>query len=894
MKNGLFIDHTFSLKTRLLVYLQGGELKVNLNHNLERDPLPTLSPFPFDDYADGLWHSFFIHLETNKIIVQVDNKISYTTKVLLVQSGLHYTFGGGVFGKSGFIGCIRRLMVQNTLIHLKSIKSLKLIELTPNEIVIGTCRMVDRCHPNPCEHGAVCRQDDYDFHCDCDSTGYTGAVCHSPKYPSSCDAFKLRPMHADFFHTSIDVDGSGPLKPFTVGCKMSPDYPIVTIVHHNSETTVNVKGYEAPGSYHQDLVYFTDIEQILLLMNRSYSCSQFLKYECYNAQLFNTPSETSFNPFTWWMSRSNQKMSYWGGSLPHSRKCSCGISGTCKDPNAWCNCDSKGYASKWLVDEGSVSEKEYLPIRSIFVGDTGLTSSDEKKARFTIGPLHCEGNNMLDNVVTFRQLDSLIPLPLKEFGSSADIHLQFKTTAESGVLIHLAGPDDYVKLSLIGQKNIQLSFDVGYGQQKVEVETSNKLNDDKWHVVTFEWNRKEVTLFVDSTSWGSVVNKLDTSRFFDLSSKWVLGATIDEKEGYVGCMRAVSFNGMFFDLKQIVIQGVAGKPLYGVTLGCIGKCTSNPCLNNGTCHDYYSSYVCDCQWTGFKGRICADEIGVTLRSDNYIKYDFEERISTIEERIRVGFTTTEHKGLIIGISSESNEYLNLVMSTSGNLRLIFDFGFERQELIIKNENFALGQHHDVTIARFDKGTKMSITVNNYEPIIYTFKIADKADAHFNLLKSIYIGRNESMSTGEGFVGCISRVSFDDHFPLRSLFQEDRRANVEAFPSLDSVHEDTCGIESVTHPPELIETRPSSLPEHFQENLSILDNLIISSIVFGSVLLFFIIFFIALFLSGRFAAKQKGDYKTHEDKGAKDALDPDAAVMKGMICPDISKKREYFI
>lgn len=89
------------------------------------------------------------------------------------------------------------------------------------------------------------------------------------------------------------------------------------------------------------------------------------------------------------------------------------------------------------------------------------------------------------------------------------------------------------------------------------------------------------------------------------------------------------------------------------------------------------------------------------------------------------------------------------MSTSGHLRLVFDFGFERQEIIIRSDNFALGQHHDVTIRRSDKGQKMTIWVDNNEPIVHTFKIQRKADAQFNSLKSIYVGRNETMDSGDG-------------------------------------------------------------------------------------------------------------------------------------------------
>ena len=41
---------------------------------------------------------------------------------------------------------------------------------------------------------------------------------------------------------------------------------------------------------------------------------------------------------------------------------------------------------------------------------------------------------------------------------------------------------------------------------------------------------------------------------------------------------------------------------------------------------------------------------------------------------------------------------------------MFDFGFERQEIIIKEENFALGQFHDITIKRQDKGSKVIVWV----------------------------------------------------------------------------------------------------------------------------------------------------------------------------------------
>ena len=111
------------------------------------------------------------------------------------------------------------------------------------------------------------------------------------------------------------------------------------------------------------------------------------------------------------------------------------------------------------------------------------------------------------------------------------------------------------------------------------------------------------------------------------------------------------------------------------------------------------------RWTPFKGPICADEIGVNMRNDFMIKYDFKGNYkSTIAEKIHVGFTTTDPSGFLIGLYSDiSKEFLTLMVSNSGYLRLVFDFGFERQEIVYEKQNFLTGQFHDVRIERFDEG-----------------------------------------------------------------------------------------------------------------------------------------------------------------------------------------------
>lgn len=46
----------------------------------------------------------------------------------------------------------------------------------------------------------------------------------------------------------------------------------------------------------------------------------------------------------------------------------------------------------------------------------------------------------------------------------------------------------------------------------------------------------------------------------------------------------------------------------------------------------------------------------------------------------------------------------------GHLRVVFDFGFERQELIFPDQHFGLGQYHDLRIKRKNSGATLVMEV----------------------------------------------------------------------------------------------------------------------------------------------------------------------------------------
>lgn len=182
-------------------------------------------------------------------------------------------------------------------------------------------------------------------------------------------------------------------------------------------------------------------------------------------------------------------------------------------------------------------------------------------------------------------------------------------------------------------------------------------------------------------------------------------------------------------------------------------------------------------------------------------------------------------------------------------------------------------------------------VDDYEPHEHTAFVKASADAQFNNIQYMYIGRNESMT--DGFIGCISRVKFSEIYPLKLFFQQDRPRNLHFLGGINgSLSEDFCGVEPVTHPPNIVETRPPPLVDEDKVRAAYNET---DTAILGSVLaVIFIALIIMAVLIGRYMARHKGEYLTQEDKGAEIALDPDSAVVNSTTGHQVQKKKEWFI
>ncbi|XP_028393209.1 contactin-associated protein-like 2 [Dendronephthya gigantea] len=171
-----------------------------------------------------------------------------------------------------------------------------------------------------------------------------------------------------------------------VFCNMTSKNGVgVTEIGHDSESRTLVDGYNRPGSYKRKIKYVISTEQIVVIMNQSKYCEQFIKYECHGSRLLK-------NSNGWWVSRQGSKMNYWGGAAVDSGNCSCGMTNSCAGGRKFkCNCDKND--ETWREDSGYLTDKNTLPVTELRFGDTGddPDSKGTELGYHTLVKLRCWG-----------------------------------------------------------------------------------------------------------------------------------------------------------------------------------------------------------------------------------------------------------------------------------------------------------------------------------------------------------------------------------------------------------------------------------------------------------------------------------------------------------------------
>uniref|UniRef100_A0A8C7S8P5 Contactin associated protein like 3 n=1 Tax=Oncorhynchus mykiss TaxID=8022 RepID=A0A8C7S8P5_ONCMY len=895
---------TFDLQQQVgSLWLYLSETRVRLQiHKAGRILLDVVTGFGLND---GQWHSVDLTARRGRLTITVDKEESSTAHAspsFPVVSGNNLFFGGCPDSKNNqecrnpfnvFQGCMRHIRVDNNAVDL--IKVQQMLIGNYSDLQIDMCGIIDRCSPSHCEHGGRCTQSWSTFHCNCSNTGYSGATCHSSVYEQSCEVYKHKGNTTGLYY--IDVDGSGLIKPQLIYCNMT-DKTWMVIQHNNTELTK----LKASSGINQHLAYFNysaDVEQLGAIITQAEHCEQEVFYHCRKSRLLNTPDGS---PFTWWVGRTDEPQTYWGGAVPGSQQCGCGLQGNCIDSDHYCNCDAD--RKEWAADSGLLIHKENLPVRWVVVGDI---QRPESEAAYRVSPLRCHGDKNFWNAAFFNKETSYLHFPTFHGELSADISFLFKTTASSGVFLENLGIKDFIRVELSSPMEVVFSFDVGNGPFEVRVETGGMaLNDDRWHRVRAERNVKEASLCVDSFPGTTQKAPADGHIHLQLNSQLFVGGTASRMKGFLGCIRSLQLNGRTLDLEE------RAKITPGVSPGCPGHCSSygHLCQNQARCVERYNGFSCDCGLSAYAGPFCQREVSAYFKPGTSVQYTFKEpyeltrntstqsQSSSIYsdltlrgENVSFSFRTTQSPALLLYICSYYREYLAVLLNRNGKKQRD-----EKIQNTCKKKYFL----PFLNISMIRSNTPLfSIYCTEREDFNLT------SDTEFNAIKSVVLGKVQE--SGEldpeiarlnslGFSGCLSVVQFNSITPLKAALLYPNTSPVIVTGPLA---ESTCGSSSPanTYPAET--THPLSDHSGTVGTGEPIVNAIKSdsALIGGVIAVVIFVILSALAVMVRFLYRRKETFHSQEPKSIKPEADsPEYPFHSEPTSQNVlsENQKEYFI
>ncbi|XP_068023182.1 contactin-associated protein 1 isoform X1 [Melanerpes formicivorus] len=834
---------------------------------------------------DGFWHSVQLVARDGSAVVTIDDDDGAEFRVahpFQLRTGSQYFFGGcpkpaSVTGcrsnQTAFHGCLQMLNVDMQPVDVELLALQRLAQYY--NVYFNVCGITDRCTPNLCEHDGRCVQSWDDFMCICDLTGYKGETCHKSLYKESCDAYRVSGKTSGNY--TIDPDGSGPLKPFTVYCDIREDRAW-TIIRHNRHYATRVTGSSVDQPYLGAVEYWNaSWAEVSALANASEYCEQRIEFHCYSSRLLNTPYGP---PFSFWMGRHDERHYYWGGSRPGVRRCGCGLDKNCVDPKHFCNCDADH--ALWRTDKGLLTFVDHLPVTQVVVGDTNRTGSE---AQFLLGPLRCYGDRNTWNTISFNRGAALL-FPTFQANHSLDISFYFKTTAQSGVFLENPGSRNYIRVELNTTRDVVFAYDIGNGDENVTVRGQVPWNDDEWHQVKAELNVKLARLRVDKLPW--VVRAAPPQSFvrLDFDRPLYVGAAEHKMRPFLGCLRALRMNGVTLNL-----EGKANET-EGVRVNCTGHCQDPPvpCQNSGLCVERYSHYSCNCSVSAFDGPFCNHDIGGYFEEGTWVRYnilpmslyaarEFASIISSpwqplpgynlTSEEVSFSFSTTSAPAVLLYVSTFVKDYMAVLIKDDGSLQLRYQLGTSPYVFALTTKPVTDGRPHRVNITRLHRTLYTQV---DYLPVVeHQFSLF--VDSKLDSPKNLYLGR--VMETGvidpeiqryntPGFSGCLSGVKFNTLVPLKAIFRP--TSVLQPYSIRGELVESSCAsmlpLTTILIPPEMDPWYMGTEFPHVHDDGWI-------AIIIGFVIFLLLLLGALLALLYFYHHRYKGSYHTNEPKAVQD-------------------------
>ncbi|XP_030373394.1 uncharacterized protein LOC115623264 [Scaptodrosophila lebanonensis] len=670
------------------------------------------------------WHSVELNYKGGEIKFTVDYR-----HTLSQMFGLTFNIGDKlIIGSSlksaalGLVGCIRDIEINGHLIEPRHVVK---TERVVGEVALDNCNYIDPCkRPNTCEHGGKCFVKDDRVTCDCKHTGYIGKNCHFTKYRKTCEELALLGFTKSDVYL-IDIDGNGVFPPAHVKCDFqSLENATKTIVEHNLPSQVDVRSArESDFSFN---IRYREFSPHMLqeLISHSLYCTQYIKYDCYRAQL-------ELHSATWFTSSAKNQTVDFLGNVKRGA-CPCSVNKTCVDPNQSCNCDVK--ENKWNSDEGFYREPHSLGITNMyFLQQKDL--DDEAQGRITLGPLECVETNTQKYVVTFTTSQSYIEVPGWRKG---DIAFSFRTTGEKAILLFqppIRAHYPSFMVALTGDYQLTFNFTLSTGTtRELVINSHRRLNGGEWHKIWIDYNEYHVRFMINTDY--QMLDLLPEEEFGPFEgSMYIGGATLDllkklsVKAGLIGCFRGLVVNGEILD-----IYSYMSVHLSEIIKDCKPSCVPSPCKNGAQCKELWSSFKCVCNnpWAHI-GEFCETNINekalTFINRESFLMRNYLSVAPTtamllhgiesegerdilkgiLSQDMLINLRSYDTNALVLYANDHYNNFVQLYVSQAREIVFLYNYGDEIVNLTLLDDTLVASlKSIQVAIVRGEQETRMHV------------------------------------------------------------------------------------------------------------------------------------------------------------------------------------------
>uniref|UniRef100_A0A1X7UPV7 Uncharacterized protein n=1 Tax=Amphimedon queenslandica TaxID=400682 RepID=A0A1X7UPV7_AMPQE len=389
-----------------------------------------------------------------------------------------------------------------------------------------------------------------------------------------------------------------------------------------------------------------------------------------------------------------------------------------------------------------------------------------------------------------------------------DIDITLHTSSPNGLIYYLYDStnvtNDYFTLYLEeGGIGIEYSME---GSAHI-VSYQGNVSDNEWHLMTVQLNTSGLYLILD----GSLVlysNNATLSSIY-LTSPLFLGglpngliADSVSGSGLNGCIRDVQIsntslglieNNVLYGLGLLecpqslcpLVQCLNGGTcvdsdvsVFGFECSCpsgyngtycevlLSTCIPNPCLFDGVCTDFNNmTYSCQCT-LGRQGRICDEELNITVPAfygNSYLAYSSLSSITNVQSNLILSLTfkPTSPSGLLLFNGHSNTDFSQYVSISLVNSSVVYKFDLGSGLATISSPiTLGLNQWHTITAYR--TGRVGFLRVNDEELLTNTSLGTLNG---LNIAGDMWLGGTDRFNiisqhagVGTGLTGCISSVS----------------------------------------------------------------------------------------------------------------------------------------